>query len=114
MLKKLACDFEFADDRGTLVQLVHDGWRQINVITSKKGAVRGGHYHKFNQEAFYIVSGSLELTVNDSVYSFRQGDFFSIEPFDLHSFRFWEDTILVSMYSEGVELADGTKDIYTK
>lgn len=112
MVHELACDFAFSDDRGTLVQLVHDGWKQINVITSKKGAVRGGHYHKKNREAFHIISGSLEVTVNGTSHLFGEGTFFAIDAFDLHSFRFLEDTVLVSMYSNGVELPDGTKDIY--
>ena len=113
MLRILPTDFEFRDERGTLTQLVHSGYSQVNVISSKQGALRGGHYHKLNEEAFYVVFGSLEVTVDGEVHTFRQGGFFGIEPFDRHSFRFLEDTVLVSMYSRGVELEDGTKDIYT-
>lgn len=114
MLKILSTDFHFEDQRGTIEQLVHQGYRQVNVITSRRGVVRGGHFHKLNHEAFYIVSGSLELTVNEEVRHFSAGDFFGIEPYDVHSFVFLEDTVLVSMYSAGVELADGTKDIYAE
>lgn len=113
MLKILTTDFEFQDERGSLTQLVHSGYKQVNVIFSKKGAFRGGHYHKLNEETFYVVSGLLEITVDGQNYTFRKGGFFGIEPFDLHSFRFLEDTVLVSMYSQGVELENGTKDIYT-
>lgn len=112
MLNVRQTDFEFSDDRGTLVQLIHEGFRQINVITSKKGAFRGGHYHKENSEAFYIISGLLRVTVNGVDYTFTAGDFFEIEPNDLHSFYFQEDTTLVSMYSIGVESENGEKDIY--
>ncbi len=114
MLKRIEPDFRFSDSRGELVQLIHQGYRQINVITSKKGVVRGGHYHKANSEAFYIVSGKLELTVDGEPSRFQTGDFFGIEPYDKHSFFFLEDTILVSMYSGGVELEDGGKDIYSE
>ena len=114
MLKIIQTDFEFTDERGTLVQLIHEGYRQINVITSKKGVVRGGHYHKQNEEAFYVVSGLLEVDVNGETARFGMGDFFGIEAYDMHSFRFLEDTVLVSMYSGGVELPDGTKDIYSE
>lgn len=113
MIREIACDFAFSDNRGTLTQLVHDGWKQVNVITSKMGAVRGGHYHKENKEAFYIISGALEVTVNGTCHRFGEGAFFAIDAFDRHSFRFLEDTVLVSMYSDGVELPDGTKDIYS-
>ena len=114
MLKIIQTDFEFTDERGTLVQLIHEGYRQVNVITSKKGVVRGGHYHKQNEEAFYVVSGLLEVDVNGETARFGTGDFFGIEAYDMHSFRFLEDTVLVSMYSGGVELPDGTKDIYSE
>lgn len=112
MLNIKRTDFEFTDARGTLVQLIHEGFRQVNVITSKKGVFRGGHYHKENSEAFYIISGALRVTVNGTEYTFGAGDFFEIEPNDLHSFYFQEDTILVSMYSAGVEKENGEKDIY--
>lgn len=114
MLKMIQTDFHFADERGTIDQLIHEGYRQINVITSKAGVLRGGHYHKLNDEAFYIVSGALKLTVGMQEYTFQAGDFFGIEPYDMHSFAFLEDTVLVSMYSNGVELPDGTKDIYSE
>lgn len=114
MLKRIVTDFHFEDERGTIVQLVHEGYAQINVITSKQGVFRGGHFHKENEEAFYIVSGKLNVTVNGETAVFAAGDFFGIEANDMHSFDFLEDTTLVSMYSKGVEKADGTKDIYTE
>lgn len=114
MLKIIETDFSFTDNRGTIVQLIHDGYRQINVISSKKGVERGGHYHKKNEEAFYIVSGKLEVTVNGTSRCFKEGDFFGIEAHDMHSFVFLEDTVLVSMYSNGVEMEDGTKDIFSE
>lgn len=114
MLQIIKTDFHFEDERGTIDQLIHDGYRQINVITSKKGVVRGGHYHKQNDEAFYVISGKLTVTVNEETRTFSAGAFFGIEANDMHSFVFEEDTLLVSMYSNGVELPDGTKDMYTE
>ena len=114
MLKIKKTDFEFTDARGSIVQLIHGGYQQLNVITSKKGVVRGGHYHKQNEEAFYVISGSLEVAVNGDSHRFAAGEFFGIEANDMHSFTFLEDTVLVSMYSNGVELEDGTKDIFTE
>lgn len=114
MLRILKTDFHFEDERGSIDQLIHEGYRQVNVITSRKGVVRGNHYHRQNSEAFYIVSGALRLTVGEQEYQFRTGDFFGIEPYDMHSFTYLEDTVLVSMYSSGVELPDGSKDMYTE
>lgn len=114
MLKIINTDFNFNDERGTIVQLIHSGYKQVNVITSKANVFRGGHYHKENEEAFYIISGKVKVNVNGKDYIFKNGDFFSIEPNDMHSFNFIEDTVLVSMYSDGVELPDGTKDIFAE
>lgn len=111
-------DFEFKDDRGTLTQLVRTGFSQVNVITSVEDSLRGGHYHKVNEEAFYIINGELELEVyklnektNQEKYTFGPGDMFQIPRDIVHSFYFKKPTLLVSMYSDGVELPNGDKDI---
>lgn len=116
MIEILEPDFKFGDERGSLSQLVREGYRQVNVITSKAGANRGGHYHKLNKEAFYIISGGLDLTVRQGEKSekshFGPGDMFLIKPMVAHDFYFTDDTVLVSMYDCGVELGDGKMDIY--
>ncbi len=116
LIKMLEPDFVFENEAGSLKQLVHDGWKQVNVITSVGGAVRGGHYHKYNEEGFYIIQGSFRLTVSrDGVteeYTMHQGDMFLIYPYVYHTFEYTEDTVLVSMYSNGVELSETEKDIW--
>ena len=61
LIEFLKADFCFDDERGNLVQLVREGWKQVNVIRSEAGVERGGHYHAQNSEAFYVISGSFEL-----------------------------------------------------
>ena len=116
LVEILKPDFVFEDDRGSLRQLVHDDYKQINVSTSKKGVFRGGHYHKCNKEAFYIVSGSLKLELKSNNqredYIFKSGDFFVIKENISHGLSFLEDTTLVIMYSNGVEIDENAKDIY--
>lgn len=115
MVKIIKPDFIFEDKRGTLVQLVHEGYRQINVVSSKAGFERGNHYHKLNREGFYVINGSftLEAKMHNSKesYEFKKGDMFIIEPNVIHRFVYHEDTTLVGFYDKGVELPDGTKDI---
>ena len=115
MIKMLKPDFEFSDDRGKLTQLVHDGYKQVNVVRSKAGTFRGGHCHKLNREAFYIVEGILELTLRkdgtEEKYNLIAGDMFEIEELVFHDFRYLSDTVLVGMYNNGVELENGEKDI---
>ena len=111
-------DFIFENDAGLLVQLVHDGWKQVNTIYSNNGSIRGGHYHKYNEEAFYILTGALRITVwitdEKQNYEFHAGDMFQINRNVYHTFEYLEDTWLVSMYSNGVEMGDGFKDIWTE
>lgn len=115
MIKILRPDFVFEDERGSLVQLVREGYRQINVVTSKAGAARGGHYHALNKEGFYVVEGAfrVEAKLGDRKETFRfvKGDMFIIEPMVVHTFDYEEDSVLVAFYDRGVELPDGTKDI---
>ena len=110
-------NFSYSDERGTLIQLVREGYKQFNVIESKAEVVRGGHYHKENIEVFYVISGSFSFTAKkDSIfenYTFVQGDMFLVPPFVIHEFNYTQDTLLVGMYDKGVEHTDGTKDIYT-
>ena len=111
-------DFQFNDARGSLVQLVHEGFSQVNVLESGAGATRGAHFHKRATEAFYVVNGSVEVTLMDKekteCVTFRQGDFFEIFPFVLHNMHFPEDCLMIQLYSIPVENGDGTKDIFTE
>lgn len=111
-------DFIFENASGCLVQLVREGFRQINVITSVAGSKRGGHFHKINKEAFYVISGGFKLLLEEDgiqeEYRLKAGDMFLIEPYQKHYFEYTEDTVLVSMYDKGVELPRNGKDIYTE
>ena len=132
MIKVRNTDFNFKDDRGELTQLVHDGFKQFNVLESRKGVIRGGHYHKVSTEAFFVVRGSVEVGYymleeapdneksgdapvgceNEKKITFLQGDFFEVTPYTVHSMYFPEDCIMAQMYSICVEAPDGSKDIY--
>ena len=114
----IAPNFVHVDDRGSLTQLFRDGYKQVNVITCKNGSIRGGHYHKKNIEAFFVISGSftLELSKDGETekHHIDTGVMFTIDPYVTHTFYYEEDTILVSAYSNGVELPDGNMDIFKK
>lgn len=118
LIEILTPDFKFADDRGCLTQLVHKGFDQINVLTTNQGVTRGGHYHKRSTEAFYVISGSVDVIITsnseEKKYAFREGDFFLVRPFVFHSMFFPEICTMVQMYDECVELEDGLKDIFTE
>lgn len=111
-------DFVFENEAGSLKQLVHDGWKQVNVITSTAGSIRGNHYHKYNIESFYVINGTFKLIVwngdEREEYQIKAGDMFLVYPYVFHVFEYIDDTVLVSMYSNGVELSDTEKDIWTE
>ena len=118
LYNKRTIDFQHVDERGSLSQLVHEGFKQINVLESKKGVERGSHFHKESVEAFYVISGSVKVTLwnknKKEEVVFNKGDFFEIHPFVLHNMLFLSDCLMVQMYDEPVEKEDGTKDIYTE
>lgn len=118
MIEFIKPDFSFADGRGALIQLCREGWKQINVTSSKAGVFRGGHYHKINKEAFYIIKGEIEIRLSkegqEEVVNVKEGDFFVLKPYAMHSFDFKQDTLMVALYDKGVENADGSKDIYSE
>ena len=115
---KRKIDFQHIDDRGSLSQLIHDGFKQINVLESKKGVERGSHFHKESVEAFYVINGSVKVTLwsksEKEEAVFTKGDFFEIHPFILHNMLFLSDCLMVQMYDIPVEKNDGKKDIYTE
>lgn len=118
MLTILEPDFKFKNETGLLIQLVHEGWDQVNVLISEKNSTRGGHYHKESKEVFYIISGKTKLLLSDEntneskEYILSEGEMFMISPYQRHTFTFEEDTVMVSLYDICVEKKDGQKDIY--
>lgn len=116
LFERKTVDFEHSDDRGKLTQLVHEGYSQINVLETKKGVMRSLHYHKISKEVFFVVSGSVEVTLRyeevKKVVTFKKNDFFEIKPYVVHGFFFPEDCILVALYDKSVEQEDGSIDIY--
>ena len=116
LIENKTVDFSFVDNRGSLYQLVHSGYEQINVLFTKKGVKRGGHYHKRSTECFFVVAGTVEVTAKrgdeEKKYIFSKNSFFQVNPNVVHSMYFLDDCTMVAMYNKCVELDDGTKDIF--
>lgn len=116
LYERLHVDFEHEDARGKLSQLVHGGFSQVNVLETKAGVRRGGHYHKVSTEVFFVVCGSVEVVLKnesgEQAEIFGKGDFFMLSPFTVHSMYFPEDCVMVVLYDTPVEASDGARDIY--
>lgn len=119
LYERMEADFSFQDERGSLTQLVHQGWQQVNVLKSRGGSIRGGHYHKRVREAFFVVSGCVKLklrSVSETAeyieQTFVSGNFFLIPTGVVHCMFFPEDCILVALYDMPVSDGDNDKDIW--
>lgn len=116
LFKILTPDFKFCDQRGELIQLVHTGYEQVNVLVSNAGVTRGGHYHKRSSEVFYVLNGSVRLTFTcgsrRAAQTFKKGDMFLIYPNVVHSMDFPEQCTMIGMYDRCVEEMNGEKDIF--
>ena len=99
-------EFENVDERGWFRQVTSGPWKQMNVSLTKKGYVRGGHFHRITKECFYILDGEVELQVNNvqtgeqSTYRFQKGDSFIIEPYENHTLTALSDTLMIALLSK--------------
>jgi len=98
-MQVLKPEYERADERGKLVQLITRPFRQLNLLKINKGEAFGGHYHKKKEEFFYVIEGEIlvkiENQTKDKVYNFAKGDCFLVEVWDKHSIFACEDTVIV-------------------
>lgn len=54
------------DERGEIIDLLdNENVNAITLITFKKGAVRGNHYHKETIQWNYVMSGSIKLVTQE-------------------------------------------------
>lgn len=61
-MKKTRCDINFQDDRGTITDIFTRSPKDhITIIFSKKGSVRGSHYHKRSTQYTFVISGRLTI-----------------------------------------------------
>ncbi len=55
-------DINFEDARGAITDVfVGTPKEHCTIITTKKGGVRGNHYHQKSQQSDFVVSGSFKI-----------------------------------------------------
>lgn len=108
--------FYHQDDRGKIVGLLQGyPWEEINYIESEKDTIRGNHYHKTTVEGFYIIEGSIIVSLTDLISGKTQkfkvecGDCFRVLPNIIHQFEVKTNSKWINMLSKSM---DGDKDIY--
>jgi len=92
----------FKDKRGLIIDIL-DGIpvECVTLLTSKRGAVRGNHYHKKTTQYAYVLEGKLRLWTQNPgrpVRSrvIRAGDLIVTPPKERHAFEALEDSVLLA------------------
>lgn len=109
-------DFVNCDERGKLVQILHKNCKQVNLLISKKGTMRGNHYHKKAKESFFIITGDVKVIFSykdqKEEKTFKQDDFFEIYPLVKHEMYFLSDCTMIAIYNRNIDRIFCGKDIF--
>lgn len=105
--------FNQSDDRGSILGLLNTGtWREMNIISSEAGAVRGNHYHMNTEECFFILSGRIRVVFRRPLDSggweedekvFIEGDVFVVYPNVEHVFYIMQDSHWINLLSDALD-----------
>lgn len=89
---------------------------ELNYIESLKGCERGGHYHEFTSEGFYVISGLIRVTMQNistnicRSFTAKKGDVFIIEPGWTHNFVALSNSSWINFLSKKMDV--GSPDIH--
>src|SRR3989344_1371497 len=107
-MKVLHKKINFQDERGTITDIfINDPKEHGTIIFSKKGTVRGNHYHKKSTQYTFIISGKLIMLSQKigvkKIYRhiLRPNDLMIHSPKEAHTLIADEDTIFLAL-AEGV------------
>ena len=96
----------FIDDRGIISNYYFDDTiNMIGYVESKKGTMRGNHYHPIQTQKCLLIKGSFisitkDLSNKNSVVETRlinEGDLSTIPPYVAHTMVFLEDSIFLNL-----------------
>lgn len=93
----------FEDARGTITDIfVKEPKEHCTIIFTKKGGVRGNHYHKLSRQHDFIVSGKMKVfgqNVGDIAITettIGPNDLVIWEPNEIHEFVALEDSVFIT------------------
>jgi len=98
------------DARGSFLGIINRyTWGEINFIETKAGVRRGNHYHRYTKELFYILSGEIQVDVQN-IFDKQEHHFrakpnmvFVIDPYEVHTFTTLEDSTWLNMLSHRMD-----------
>jgi dTDP-4-dehydrorhamnose 3,5-epimerase-like enzyme len=114
MIEFIDSYFNYKDERGSISGVINKNvWEEINFITSEKGAKRGGHYHKYTKELFFILEGEIEVITQiinsdnklgkKTINIVKKDDIFLIEPNVVHYFKIIEDSKWINVLTKKID-----------
>lgn len=108
-MQKLAPYMVIEDERGAFLGITRDAWAEVNFIETGAGQIRGGHYHKETHELFFIISGEIDVVLDDmksgkhTEFAAKKGDMFVVEPYELHTFHTRTAAQWINMLSRALD-----------
>lgn len=114
----IALEKPFADERGAIQPLVEDLMRSAALISSKRGAVRGNHYHKTDWHYCYMISGEMEYyhrpagsLVKPELVVVKAGQMIFTPPMVDHAMKFSKDTSWLTLSRNPRDQASYESDV---
>ena len=112
-------NINFEDARGTITDIfVNDPKQHCTIIFTKKGGVRGNHYHKLSRQHDFLISGKMEIygqTVGEKEVTkniLNPYDLVVWEPNETHEFIALDDSVFIT-FVDGLRGGDDfEKDTY--
>ena len=92
------------DPRGAITNIFEGAIGHVALISSKKGSIRGNHYHQKDHQYIYLVSGAFEShscevqnPQKKQVLNVRAGDIVDTPPLTAHAQKFIEDSVFLAL-----------------
>ena len=102
----------FLDERGEIRNLIDAPFTSAAVITSRRGAVRGDHYHTTDYHYSWLQSGEMVYShrpVGDTApprrWVITPGQLFYTPPMYEHAMHFTKDSVLLVFAKNNREMA---------
>jgi len=117
-MKVIQIKTTYQDKRGSITDIVEQiDFNGATMIASKKGSIRGNHYHKKTIQYIYLLSGKLKAKskkVNESMVEVvvQPGDLISHDQLEAHCFEAIEDSLFLVLSSGLRTGKDYEKDTY--
>lgn len=94
----------FSDKRGNIYDILEEMIQHVGMVTfTKKGIIRGNHYHKKSTQYSYVLSGKIKLTTknldgkNKGTFMMNEGTFAEIPAGVIHTYESLSRAVMLDM-----------------